>query len=963
MKQQRHSFPCAPNKKELSKLEQELSTYSHALERFRQKASKNYIDIYCQRIHNLLGLSENPCLLVGRAYDEEKMLPLHQQANDLSALFYVNLNRGILCYLFQDYDRASESLARAQNYLGEAITRSLIPLFYFYQSLVLLTAIASQPDTDRQNMLKQIAENQAKLENWVTYEPVNYLHKWYLVEAEQNRILNQKIEAIELYDIAIAEAKQNNYVQEEALANELVAKFYLDWGLETIAQIYIRETYSCYTKWGAKAKVKDLEQRYPQFLTQPSSTSGISISSTSSIREISSFLDLNSILKVSQALSREIKLDTLLTKMMQIIMENAGADQGYLILDKAGQWVLAAQGKITAQEVAFIPFISLETLPEDTLPQSIINYVTHTKKAIVLNDVTEANNLNTDVYFQIYQPQSVLCTPILSQGKVIGLLYLENKVTAEVFTEDRLEILNLLTVQAAISLENALLYDNLEQANQQLEDYSHTLEIKVEERTIKLQQAKKMADAANQAKSEFLSHMSHELRTPLNGILGYAQILQREKNLSPQQSEGLTIIRESGNHLLTLINDILDLAKIEARQLELYVTELQLSTFLESVVGILQMRATQKDILFQYQPNPNLSIVIQADAKRLRQVLLNLLGNGIKFTDQGSVTLKVDYVEDFDQQIKVEKEEKPLTVKIRFQIEDTGIGMNAQQLEKIFQPFEQVGDASRKMAGTGLGLAISQRLVELMGGQLQVKSQQGKGSIFWFEVLFPVLETAISAKNPTSTQIIGYQGKKRKILVVDDNRYNRLVLQNILEPMGFEVIIGEDGQEEVNLALEVKPDLIVSDLVMPVKNGLEAAQEIRQIPAIKDIPIIAISARVSQSDRHQSKLAGCNDFLPKPIQAEQLLEKLQKHLQLEWIYESISQPERKTEEDLIIPPPREQIEELHNLVKKGRIPQIIAILQDLKLENKFVPFAQHLIKLANEFELDKINQFLVQYLP
>ncbi|MGK7922806.1 MAG: ATP-binding protein, partial [Trichodesmium sp.] len=355
-----------------------------------------------------------------------------------------------------------------------------------------------------------------------------------------------------------------------------------------------------------------------------------------------------------------------------------------------------------------------------------------------------------------------------------------------------------------------------------------------------LKKSKQVAETANQAKSEFLSNMSHELRTPLNGILGYAQILQRDRNFTPTQKNALNIIHNSGNHLLTLINDILDLSRIEARKMELYPSELHFISFLESIVGIIKMRALEKDILFKYELDSHLPTGIQADEKRLRQVLLNLLGNAVKFTDNGQVTFNVNQIETETNQAT-----------IQFEIIDTGVGMTAQNLEKIFQPFEQVGETKHRQQGTGLGLAITKQLVELMESKLQVKSEFGKGSTFWFEVNLPIVNSSIKTPAKTRGRIIEYEGTKRKILVVDDKEENLLVLQNMLEPLGFEIILGVDGQEEIDLAQKFQPDLILTDLVMPVKTGFEAIQEIRSLPEVKNIPIIAVSASVLDMDKKQ----------------------------------------------------------------------------------------------------------------
>jgi signal transduction histidine kinase/DNA-binding NarL/FixJ family response regulator len=463
-------------------------------------------------------------------------------------------------------------------------------------------------------------------------------------------------------------------------------------------------------------------------------------------------------------------------------------------------------------------------------------------------------------------------------------------------------------------------------------------------------QARTVAESASRAKSGFLANMSHELRTPLNAILGYAQILRGNPDLDPRHAAGLATIQRSGEHLLLLINDMLDLARIEAGKVELYVEDMDLRGLLRTVTDIASVEVQRKELHLDHEVVGDLPSAVRADEKRLRQVLLNLLNNAVKFTQRGRVALRVTVLPA-----------EAGCARLRFEVEDTGIGIEPEQLARLFRPFEQAADVQRRFGGAGLGLAISAQLLGLMGSEIRVESHVGSGSRFWFDLALPLAGQRHATQVPAIADVTGYDGPRRTVLVVDDIEANRAPLVHFLGGLGFQVREAENGEVAVHSVQAHRPDLVLMDRVMPVMDGAEAIRRLRGMADLRELPIVVVSANASAADQQESLALGANGFLPKPVDFGRLLPEIERLLGLTWQRNAAEAPADgipATPAPLVAPPPAE-LDTLLRLARIGNMRSMRAHAEHLAVSDPACrPLAARLCRLADDFESAAIVELL-----
>ncbi|WP_017717547.1 trifunctional serine/threonine-protein kinase/ATP-binding protein/sensor histidine kinase [Kamptonema formosum] len=752
-----HSFFIGEN---LEAVERKFAHSIELAQNLKQAASLSYLQIWQQTVLNLLGESEEVTRLQGRAFDEGKMLPALIESKNFGSIFSAYFAKAFLLYLHKDFAQSLENAKLAETY-AEGVGGALaLAKQHFYWALALLALYPAAEEKEREQSLLKVGALQEKLKQWAAHAPANFQHNCDLVAAEKARVLGDPLLAMELYDRAISGAKNTGYIQEESLGNELAAEFYLALGRERIAQTYLTDAYYGYARWGAIAKARDLETRYPRLLARITArTVAGTLSAAETLPAVatqtntatttggSAVLDLAAAIKASLALSEEIVLEKLLSKLMRVILENAGAQKGCLVLEKAGKLAIEAAGAIDCEGVAVLQSIPIESSRE--IPAAIVNYTNRTQEYLVLNDAAKESIFAADPYIAAVQPKSVLCSPVLHKGKRIGILYLENNLSVGVFTPERLEVLKLLSSQAAISLENALLYRDLQQSEAQLQEKATQLEQSLEElqrAQLQVIQSEKMSSLG-----QLVAGVAHEINNPVGFIHGN---LSHAVNYTNDILNHLQLYRDAYPHPVAEIKK-----DAEAIDLEYLIEDLpkmlssmkfgtdRISEIVRSLRTFSRSDADNKTLFDIHQgtdstllilahrlkprgSHPGIKVIkeygnlplVECYAGPLNQVFMNLLANAIDALEEQGIQ---------EPAIRI-RTEVVSGHSVAVRIADNGAGMTEEVRSKLFKTSFTTKSAGK---GTGLGLPISyQIVVEKHGGQLHCVSQPGQGAEFIIEI-------------------------------------------------------------------------------------------------------------------------------------------------------------------------------------------------------------------------------------
>jgi predicted ATPase/signal transduction histidine kinase/CheY-like chemotaxis protein/tRNA A-37 threonylcarbamoyl transferase component Bud32 len=916
-----------------------MATYAANVK--KQDIVANYFMLYQQLVQNLLGKSNDPLVLTGSVCNENKVKAHMETNKNEVGLFDFYTKKTMLGYLFYDYKLAMAASDTAMQFIKAAKTKHDVPVAIFYQSLTICALLKSHSDLVKPTFWRILKHNIGRMEKWSNHSPSNFAHKHSLLKAEFAFIKSDHIKAEKYYHESVSLAKHSGMIHEMAIAIELMALFYKHRAYEDIYHHYMQMAFSAYRKWGALAKCRALEHKYGNVFKRDAAniffktTSGkpvdpvtLTLQNRTTTEQTSLFnIDLMSVLRASQLISSEMDIDSLSKELLKIVLENAGAQKGVLIF--------SANNTFKSESIYYIDehgkiSLRIKASAEALYPKSVVNYVTMTKKHLVIGDAFKhKSTYSNDPYIQNRKVRSLLCLPLVRNDAVIAILYLDNNIASDVFTKDRIKVLELLLAQATISIENAKLY--------------------------RLRIQKELAEAKTKAKSRFLAHMSHEIRTPLNTILGYCELLKKSEDAD--NADYVDSIRASGKLLLSLVNDVLNFSKIEKGCLSLNLEPTSYASILADLKLQYKKRFEEKEISFSIEFNEVIAKnAVLSDEMRIRQILSNLLNNALKFTVAGFVNISAHGY--FKPSEKMD---------VIIKVSDSGVGIEDTNI--IFQDFEQLRNDDVSEGGFGLGLAIVKRLVELLNGSIAVKSTKKKGSTF--TIVLPdnkIIPDHKCNAYYVAEEIIKFHSAN--VLIADDNQKNReLIAAYFTQQQDINIFMARNGNEALKSIYNTEIDIVLLDIKMPFLDGTDVTKIIKSDQRYSQIPIIIITADITLETRKELQEKNYDAYLLKPISQNMLFRTLKDFMPHDVISNQCQSEDSIRSDQLKIP----------GNFDKSLIDQVANDLKELKkttwpnlnktmIYGDISKFAQDVQKIGNKYNFeglvqwgDKLNQYASDY--
>eukprot|EP01114_Cavostelium_apophysatum_P014884 TRINITY_DN3962_c0_g1_i3.p1 TRINITY_DN3962_c0_g1~~TRINITY_DN3962_c0_g1_i3.p1 ORF type:complete len:2038 (-),score=502.37 TRINITY_DN3962_c0_g1_i3:121-6234(-) len=836
---------------------------------------------YCKKNKNALGTHAIEIVIwfvktmSGQDHtQEEARLDEELNREDLYGLCWLRGLQAQKEFYLNDMQAALSHTEHCRKLLPYIVSHYMLARSIFFDSLILIACHPQACSQDRAAYRTQINENLTNLKAWSENCPENFQHLVELVEAEMARLEGDDWKASRLYASSIANADKNFFPQDKALAEEMLGTFWENHGEHKYASIHIAEAMKGYSLWGAHAKVKQLRHNFRDLLSTqipesaPTAAANVAANTTTSHLN-SALMDMQSVVRASQTISSDIDMSKLLFNMMKIIIETAGAQKGALLLLHDGKLVVDAEYTVSGQ---------IRVLEEASKHWrgafNVIEHVQETRNLVVLGRAYEDKQFGGDPYISEAKLKSILCIPITKHDELKGVLYVENNLATFAFQNNRVAVLTVLTSQMAISIENSRLVH-------------HQLEVQknIAEQKSRAQEAEKFKKKLE----EFIDTICHEMRNPLNGIYGGATLLKDQLNiisavanevpptLADRMREPLSIaldnldsITKCAQQQKVIVDDVLDLSRLESNKIELTATPFQTRTVVSTVLQMLspQIAQSKLDVILNLQDE---EAWISADVHRLSQILINIVSNAVKFTKQGYIEIKSRLTDVRDSNITA----------MYIEVQDTGIGMSEEEKGKLFERFAQATKyINSQYGGSGLGLAISQKLIERMGGSIQVDSRKWFGSRFSFSIKCVRVEKPEDIVIEEAGQEDYTPKKSTTILVVEDNAVNQRVLLNYCKQKGFICNLASNGLEALNLFETMKYDLVLMDIEMPIINGIEASIKIREMEKAqgrKRTPIIGLSGNARAQQIEDGKAAGMDDYLTKPFHREEIYQAVAKY--------------------------------------------------------------------------------------